>query len=134
MYKNILIPISFDEDSTEGVLRAAAALADHDAKVTLLHVMGAIPKYASSYFPKGYRDEAQTTIEASLRDMAKDLPNTSGVVAEGQPGRTILEWARDHAVDCILLSAHREGSPEFLLGSTAAQVVRHATCGVHIAR
>lgn len=135
MYQNILIPLSFDEDdSGDAVIQAAAALAGSDAQVTLLHIMGPIPSYATSYFPAGYRDEAQTTIENSLREMAHDLPNAEGVVIEGQAGRSILSWAKEHEVDCIVMAAHRAGTHDILLGSTTAQVVRQAGCAIHIVR
>ncbi|MDC0738137.1 universal stress protein [Cognatishimia sp. SS12] len=135
MYDRILIPLSFDEDkNTDDVLRAAAALAHAETVVTLLHVMAPIPKYASSYLPAGYRHDAQDTIEAAMTDMARGLPNAKGIVLEGQPGRSILNWAKEHNVDCIVMASHRAGPQEELLGSTAAQVLRHGRCAVHLVR
>ena len=135
MYKNILVPLSFDEDQrTEAVLKAASTLACEDAVVTLLHVMSPVPKYASSYFPAGYKSEAKAAIESSLSEMPGDLPGARGVVREGKPSNEILAWIRDHNIDCVVMSAHTSGAHEFNLGSTAAQVVRHVNCAVHVAR
>ncbi|UZD89805.1 universal stress protein [Cognatishimia activa] len=135
MYNNILVPVSFEEEQgTEKVLRAASSLACPDAVVTLLHVMGPVPGYAKSYFPKGYQDEAKASIEASLEEMAAGLPNARGVVVEGNAGKVILNWIRDNKIDCVVMSSHKPGVHEFNLGSTAAFVVRHVRCAVHVAR
>lgn len=135
MYKNILVPLSFDEEQrVECVMRAASTLACDDAVVTLLHVMGPVPRYASSYFPEGYKSEARAVIAASLEGLARDLPNAKGVVIEGKPGNAIVNWIREHEIDCVVMSSHKPGLHEFNLGSTAAQVVRHVRCSVHVAR
>ncbi|SHG53169.1 universal stress protein [Cognatishimia maritima] len=135
MYKNILVPVSFEEeDGVEKVLKAASRLACEDARVTLLHVMPPVPKYARSYFPEGYQDEAKATLAKSLNDMARDLPNVSADIVYGNPGKVILLWVKDKDVDCVVMSSHKPGPHEFNLGSTAAQVVRHVTCAVHVAR
>ena len=135
MYNNILVPVSFEEEQgTEKVLRAASSLACSDAAVTLLHVMGPVPKYAASYFPKGFQDDAKAAIETSLQGMAAGLPNARGVVEEGNAGKVILNWIRENGVDCVVMSSHKPGAHEFNLGSTAAFVVRHVRCAVHVAR
>jgi nucleotide-binding universal stress UspA family protein len=135
MYRNLLIPVSFEEDhKTDQALRVAAALTETEGKVTLLHVMEQIPGYAASYLPDGYREDARKSVEQALRDLAGDLPHAEGVVVEGRAGSEILGWAAEHAADCIVIPSHRPGSQNNLLGSTAAQVVRHAACSVHVVR
>ncbi|WP_170501927.1 universal stress protein, partial [Ruegeria atlantica] len=37
-------------------------------------------------------------------------------------------------IDCIVLASHKPGMKDFFLGSTAALVVRHARCSVHVLR
>jgi nucleotide-binding universal stress UspA family protein len=56
------------------------------------------------------------------------------VVIEGHSGRSILDHAAENDVDCIIIASHRPGMQDYFLGSTAAQVVRHATCAVHVVR
>ena len=135
MYKNILVPVSFEEEQgTEKLLRAAAALTCPDAVVTLMHVMGPVPKYAATYFPKGFQDDAKAAVATSLEEMAAGLPNAKGVVEEGNAGKVILSWIKENAVDCVVMSSHKPGPHEFNLGSTAAFVLRHVRCAVHVAR
>ncbi|MEO0359386.1 MAG: universal stress protein, partial [Pseudomonadota bacterium] len=49
-------------------------------------------------------------------------------------GRTITDWARDKGADLIVIASHRPTMSDIFLGSTAAWVVRHADCPVHVIR
>jgi nucleotide-binding universal stress UspA family protein len=53
---------------------------------------------------------------------------------KGHIGRTIADYAAEAAVDCIVIGSHRPGLTDYFLGSTAARVVRHAPCAVHVLR
>ena len=135
MYKNILIPISFDPDrDVSALMKLAGFLSAPDAKVTLLHVIEQIPAYAISYVPADYLSGARTAVQAELDGLAKTLPNAEGVLIEGHSGRSILDWADSHNPDLIIIASHRPGMQDLLLGSTASQVVRHANCAVHVVR
>ena len=129
------MPISFDADrDTSGPLKLAKLLATPEANITLLHVVEHIPGYAISYMPADYLREARKAIQGQLDDMAAKLPNAQAVVIEGHSGRSILDWAEDNSPDLIIIASHRPGMQDLLLGSTAAQVVRHAACAVHVLR
>lgn len=135
MYHKILVPISFDsERDVSGPLKLAQMLGTPDAEVTLLHVVEHIPGYAISYMPADYLAEAREAIQKELDDLAAKLPNAKGVVIEGHSGRSILDWADSNKPDLIIVASHRPGMQDLLLGSTAAQVVRHAPCAVHVVR
>ncbi|WP_371226581.1 universal stress protein [Roseovarius sp. 2305UL8-3] len=135
MYHNILVPISFEEDrDSAGALEIAQALAAEGAKITLFHVMEQVPAYAISYITQEHRTESRRAIETELADMVADVPNGEGLVVEGHSGRTILDWAEQKKADCIVIASHRPGMQDLFLGSTASQVVRHATCAVHVIR
>lgn len=135
MYDNILVPISFDDDrDANGAIAVARALAKDGAKITLLHVMEQIPGYAISYMPNDYITESRRAIQTELTAMAGNLPGGEAVLVEGHSGRTIVDWADKHGVDCIIIASHRPGMQDLLLGSTATTVVRHARCAVHVIR
>lgn len=135
MYHNILVPISFDaERDTSGPLKLTEMLGTPDAQVTLLHVVEHIPNYVISYMPAEYLSEARKAIQAELDDLAAKLPNAKGLVIEGHSGRSILDWAEANGPDLIIMASHRPGMQDLLLGSTAAHVVRHAKCAVHVVR
>lgn len=135
MYKNILVPVSFDQGrDMETAVEVAQALAAEGAEITLLHVMEHIPGYAISYLPADYLSASKDAIRAELATMVKGIKGGVGLVIEGHSGRTILDHATEANVDCIIIASHRPGMQDYFLGSTAAQVVRHATCAVHVVR
>ena len=135
MYDNILVPVSFEADrNAREAMDIAQAIRAEGGKITLLHVMEQVPTYAISYMPQEYLVESRSAIEAELADMASKIPHAQGVVIDGHAGRTITDWAAGNSVDCIVIASHRPGMSDLLLGSTAHQVVRHATCAVHVVR
>ena len=135
MYSHVLVPVSFDtERDSVGALAIARLLAGDDGHISLLHVIEQVPAYAASYLPAGYQNDARKTIQTRLSELADTLPDASAHVVEGHSGRTILDWAESHTPDCIVIASHRPGMQDLLLGSTAAKVVRHATCAVHVIR
>lgn len=135
MYRNILVPIAFDGDSAPDVaLEAAATLASPDATVTLLHVLEHVPAYAIHYVPDDLMRATREGIRSELARMADGLPGGTAMLLEGHAGRAILDQARRMAADCIVIASHRPGLQDYLLGSTAAHVVRHAPCTVMVVR
>ncbi|MGP6087660.1 universal stress protein [Antarctobacter jejuensis] len=137
MYKNILIPVAFEEGSAAKARAAtdvAQKLSEEGAAITFLHVMEEVPGYVSSYLPADYTAQARKSVENELAAMAADVPGARSIVVSGHSGRTILDWAADNGADLIVISSHRPGMQDLLLGSTAAKVVRHAQCAVHVMR
>lgn len=135
MYHNILVPISFDEDRDVGApLKLARLFGVPGAKVTLLHVVERIPSYAISYLPADYMASARVAIRTELDKLAESVPGARGEVISGHSGKSILDWAKEHEPDLIIMASHRPGMQDLLLGSTATHVVRHAGCAVHVVR
>jgi nucleotide-binding universal stress UspA family protein len=135
MYRNILVPISFETDRpAPQALAVAQALRIEGGRITLLHVMEQIPSFAAEYLPEDHRAKAMADIGAHLRRLAQDVPGAAAEVVEGHSGTTIVDWATRHGVDLIVIASHRPGMQDYLLGSTAARVVRHAPCAVHVVR
>lgn len=135
MYSHILIPVAFEPGHDHQMpLDVAKKLADKGGKVTLLHVMDPIPAYALSYMPEGFRDESKEAIFKELEQRAKGWDNVETRITEGSPGPAICDFAETHDVDLIVIASHRPGVKDYFLGSTAARVVRHAKCNVHVMR
>ena len=135
MYENILVPVSLDNDrDVEGAIKIARKLVSKGGSISLLHVVEYIPGYAITYLSPEYLAERQKTVVAELEAMAAKIPNGTSTVVTGHSGRTVLDWADKHDVDCIVIASHRPGLENLLLGSTATQVVRHAQCAVHVIR
>lgn len=135
MYKNLLVPISFDEDRNPNeALDDAKALCAEGGTITLLHVLEALPQYATEYLTNDFQTKARDNIRDALTGFSDGSENMKIEVVEGHSGRTILDWAEANKVDCIVIASHRPGLQDYFLGSTAARVVRHASCAVHVVR
>ncbi len=135
MYKNILIPVSLDQErNTPLALQAAQTLLSAGGKLTAVYVDEPIPTFATSYLPNGYEEERRLGLGDGLKEAVKDIDGIETAVLFGSPGQKIVEYAREHKVDCIVVASHQHGLTDYFLGSTAARVVRHADCAVHVVR
>ena len=135
MYKNILVPIALDNDDgrVAHAIAVAKGLADTDARITLLHVIENIPSYAISYIASDVLADTRKGIVTEMNRLATEAGATAKVI-DGHSGRSILDYADQHAPDLIVIASHRPGMQTLLLGSTATHVVRHAQCAVHVLR
>ncbi len=135
MYKNILVPVSFEADrNAQGAMEIAKALRAEGGSITCLHVMEQLPKYATQYLTDAHLQAARDDVYEGVKALVDGVENAAAVVVEGHSSRTILDFAQTHEVDLIIVASHQPGMQDYLLGSTAAKVVRHAKCAVHVLR
>lgn len=135
MYKNILVPVSFDADrNAQGAIEIAKTLRAEGGSITCMHVLEQMPNYATQYLPPGHIETTKANIVDSLTALIEGVENASAVVVDGHSARTILDHAGNNNVDLIIVASHQPGMQDYLLGSTAAKVVRHAKCAVHVLR
>ena len=72
---------------------------------------------------------------ANLNKIAEDQGiNTPVEIARGNAATAILDLANSNEVDLIIVASHRPGFTDYILGSTAARIVRHAQCPVLVDR
>lgn len=133
MYRNIMVPLAYAPgQGARHETAAARALAAPGAKITLLHVFDPVPHFDAAQLPAAARDEMKRAIAHDLERHAEALLGAEVCVLEGDPGQVIVEQAARDGVDCIVLATHRSDTGQY--GSTAARVVRHAPCTVHLLR
>ena len=131
MYKNILIPLAYRPGHhPDAEIKAAQSMAAPGARITLLHVVGAVPEFSAEHTTTS--SEMAQVIEHDLARIAEAFVEAEVKVVKGEPEDTILALAERGAVDCIVLAPHRTDTGEY--GSVAAQVVRRAPCTVHLVR
>jgi nucleotide-binding universal stress UspA family protein len=136
MYSRILVPIDLHDDAkAKSMIDAARKLRVESGQVVLLHVVEDIPTYVAVELPSGIlasqKDESIRRLEELSR--REDL-NAAIDVRIGQPASAILEAAEEHSADIIVIASHRPGFQDYLIGSTAARVVRHSKCSVLVIR
>ncbi|WP_299865218.1 universal stress protein [uncultured Hoeflea sp.] len=135
MYKNILVAVALDQaHNSAAAFEVARALAAEGASITALHVLEEIPAYVAHYVPVEHAGSRRSEAEAGLKAELGGVADVKPVVMTGHAGPTIVSYAKEHGVDCIVIASHRPGLQDYFLGSTAGRVVRHAPCAVHVTR
>jgi universal stress protein F len=138
MYTNVLVPVDLEhKDQARTMIRTALDIADDNIKLTLLFVLPEIPAVVGLYLPDGSTGKARVDAEEQLQELAKasGAPKATNIVtAFGRPHHKILEMAERDGTDLIVIASHHPGIADYLLGSVAASVVRHAKCSVHVIR
>ena len=140
MQKTVLVPIDVSQidDIFDPMLSVAQTLAAaSNAQIVLLNVIEELPGYVDIQLPGGIHEKAESDATAALKGIKSKwgLPESAEIlVRTGHPSRTILEVAEALNSDVIVLASHDPGLADYLLGSVAARVVRHAHCSVHVVR
>lgn len=135
MYKHILIPTQLDESRDVALATSAAKeMLDADGRITFLHVLEPLPASVGTYLPEGYPQATRDALKEKLSALTTETEGSQGALADGSAGRTITNWADDNGVDCIAIPSHQPTFSDVFLGSTAAWVVKHAHCAVHVVR
>jgi len=136
MYRKIIVPVEMGQlEKGEKILRKAMALLDEGGRIVLLNITEHIPGYLTIDLPADFID--RNVVEAETR--LKALSDACGANAEilikvGSPAREIISTADELAADLVIIASHRPNIANYLLGSTADRVVRHANCSVLVDR
>lgn len=154
--KNVLVPVDQSE-LAEQAIDYAVTLVQQQGSVTLLTViekaMPAIKKqvHEGGGLEDGFAVLATTMlpVESAEADYAWQNANhylnriaaplerrglkVNKEIIEGQPAESILDVAKAHKVDVIVMSTHgRTGLSRLFMGSVAQKVVAEATCPVFL--
>ncbi len=141
MHKSILLPIDLNEESS---WKRAAPEAIQLARTegAKLHVATVIPHFGmplvGSFFPPDFEEKAMAETEKALAKFVEEhIPaelNAKAHVRRGTIYKQVLQLADGLHCDLIVLSSHRPGTQDYLLGPNAARVVRHASQSVYVVR
>jgi len=136
LYQSILIPIDLAHPETAPVMfEKAKALLLPEGRLTVVHAIPDIPAYVTLEMPDGFLPITMRKTEDALRGIVEQAGVNADIrILTGQPPRAILDTAGEVGADLVIVASHRPGLSDYLLGSTAARVVRHATCSVLVIR
>ncbi len=141
MYKDILLAVDHDhEDSWREAL--PVALEYCKAFGARLHLLTVVQDLGvgnvSSFLPMDFEKKALERVTNWLKEMVSDnVPEgvpTQRLVAVGKVYAEILAAARTVDADLIVMASHNPELEDFLIGSNAAKVARHADRSVLIVR
>lgn len=136
MFNNILVAVDpAHEARQDRALATARKLADNtNTEITALTVVEPLPSYMPHDLAHDAKVRAGDAAMHALRTQVGELSEIKTIVQHGRPAHEIIEYAKEHAVDCIVVASHRPGLSDYLLGSTAGRVVRHSPCSVVVLR
>jgi nucleotide-binding universal stress UspA family protein len=142
MYKSILVAIDLNEESGwRNPLVAAAEQARKFGSEQLI-VLTVIREIEALVYAQvgavGYEMMAHN-LENQLAERIREVNafdlKPKVVVEHGESiYDVILEVAQEAGVDLIVVGSHRPAMKDYLLGTNAGRVVRHASCSVLVAR
>lgn len=135
MYNNVVVALSLEHGISDVALNVARSLVSPGGNITAVHVHEPPNSSILVYLDEEVVKKSYQDAQQKLEQRVAEEPGVSAVLLEGQSAaRTITEFANAHDADCIVIASHKPGMKEFFLGSTAALVVRHAHCAVHVMR
>ncbi|MEM8885578.1 MAG: universal stress protein [Planctomycetota bacterium] len=135
-FDRVLIPLDFSELS-DTVLEYGVDLTAEGGTAVLLHVLEPLPIHMESAFGAFVNTEGLTRIRENAQQLLdKAIARYPGCqfvteLLEGKPDDLILDAARRHETQLIVMGTHgRGGLEDLFLGSTAGKIVRKAKCPV----
>lgn len=141
MYQHILLPLDLNhlDESKQAIAFVTALAKSYGAKIT---AMTSVPDFGmsivGSYFPKDFEKQACVEAEAQLEQAVagafdQDL-TVARIVGHGKAYKEINRIAEEQSCDLIVVTSGHRHVDDYLLGSNAARVVRHARTSVHVIR
>jgi nucleotide-binding universal stress UspA family protein len=137
--RRILFPTDFSESADHAWTFALQFAQDFGADVHVLHVVAPPPRLTEAYsmdfdpakFAAALTAEAETSLDRLLEGAKVRHLTFHREVRIGVDFHEILDYARKHQIDMIIMATHgRTGLAHALVGSVAEKVVRRASCPV----
>lgn len=134
MYQRVLVPMALDHQISPATLKIAKSLIAADGEIIALHVHEALQGSVSAYVDEEAVKAGFQRAESLLVEKLANVDDVTAKIVKGHTARTIIDFAKSNDIDCIVMGSHKPGLIDYFLGSTAAWVVRHAECAVHVHR
>ncbi|MEL6579815.1 MAG: universal stress protein [Cyanobacteria bacterium J06621_12] len=131
--KSVLVPIDFSEWSYEAIAPAKEYV-ESETNLTLIHVLTPLhPADPAAMWNTLDDEQRKQKVKAFLAEKLGEMgyKEVQIEVKLGDPSTEIVDFAKEIAVDLIVLPSHgKKGISRFLLGSVAERVVRLSPCPV----
>lgn len=133
-FKNILVPTDYSELSLVALEYALAFSKMFGSRIYLLHTLDTIPVLALHTVDLTtetviYETEKNARNDLHLFTISKigNIPNVVEIVRKGIAQEEIVKFAKEEAIDLIIMATHgRSGISHVLMGSVAEKVVQHS--------
>lgn len=140
MYKRIILAVDLGETpaTPKGLAQALELAKAGGGALRLVNVQPVVPATFMEYVPADFdAEQTKRSMEQLNRLVAGiDLPadRKSAAARAGGIYHELLQEAGDWNADLIVVGSHRPVMSDYLLGSNAKTIVRHAQCSVLVVR
>ncbi len=137
MYGRIIVAVDLEQiEQGRALLARATSFLDAGGEIRLLHVLEEVPGYIAAELPGDISERRRAAAAVELRAMIDPNEDVRVVheLRHGPASGQILQAAEDSGADLIMIASHKPGLRDYFIGSTAARVIRHATCSVLVER
>jgi nucleotide-binding universal stress UspA family protein len=141
--KNILVATDFSEASDAALSYGRTLARTFGATLHVIHVAEDVVMRNAGFGGESYvmllpdlqrdiEDAAKQQLDERLIDNDRPaIPTKPSVLTSIAPAKSIVEYAKTHSIDLIVIGTHgRGGIARLVLGSVAERIVRTAPCPV----
>jgi len=140
MYKRIVLAVDLSDPSgaPKGLAEALELAKAWGGELKLVNVQPVVPATFMEYVPADFDTEqtkrAMDALDAMLAKIDLPAGRKSAAARAGGIYHELLQEATDFNADLIVVGSHRPVMSDYLLGSNAKTIVRHAQCSVLVVR
>jgi nucleotide-binding universal stress UspA family protein len=145
LIRSILLPTDFSECASCALAYATSLAREFKASIICVHVIEPVVPtvgYTGITEPLPIADISDQLEDSAGRELPKvaECEECAGleieeVIVHGDAAAEIVRVAKEREVDLIVIASHgRTGLGRMLFGSTAEEVVRHASCPVLVVK
>ena len=139
LFRRILVGCDFSPDADLALRHALSLAQEFQSELRLAHVIE-MPTYTEILRPvlehrqsssAEIKEFIQRKLDGLIPADARHWCRASTVLLEGQPYAQLLQYAKQEAIDLIVLGSRGHGLIDtMLIGSTTDRVIRNASCAV----
>lgn len=144
-YKKIMVTLDGSDFAAQALPHAEGLAKNFGAELILFRVVPDAKNYTEPIEEGYYRvmderqqhfaDDAMNRMDELVNHLKLQHINVQPVVDVGHPASKIVDYAKEHDVDLIVICTHgRTGLARWVYGSVAHRVLQHAPCSVFLIR
>jgi universal stress protein F len=140
MFKRIIVAVDLADPAPtpKGLEQAVEIAKVSGGELRLVNVQPIVPATFMEYVPADFDVEQVKRAEETVASLVAgvDLPvgRKSGAARAGGIYHELLQEASDWGADLVVVGSHQPAISDYLLGSNATTIVRHANCSVLVVR
>jgi len=140
MYKRIILAVDLAEPTPapKGLTEAVELAKAGGGELRLVNVQPVMPATFMEYVPVDFDVEqakrAKDALDAIVASIDLPAELKSDAARAGGIYHELLQEASEWGADLIVVGSHRPVMSDYLLGSNAKSIVRHAQCSVLVVR